>query len=94
MIVKENNNSPELNVLEYMRSISTVLESKQEFATVADWTECWLMQYCIQKYKKAYKKEDGKHYTLCFFESQIAAMIRFFADTVEMIMPQEDDDVR
>lgn len=64
MIVKENNNSPELNVLEYMRSISTVLESKQEFATVADWTECWLMQYCMDikdSTKLEYKKIAEQH---------------------------------
>ena len=35
-------------------------------------------------------KGDGTYYTLCFFESQAAAMIRFFADTVEMIMPPEE----
>ena len=64
MIVKENNNSIEFNVLEYMRSISTVLESKQEYATVADWTECWLMQYCMDikdSTKLEYKKIAEQH---------------------------------
>ena len=41
----------------------------------------------ILKYKKAYKKGDGTHYTLCFFESQAAAMMKFFAKTIRMINP-------
>ena len=74
--------------------ILEVIKESDSFGSMRDRKQAERIIDVIQKYKKAYKKEDGKHYTLCFFESQIAAMIRFFADTVEMIMPQEDDDVR
>lgn len=36
----------DLNVLEYMRSISEVKHDKFQIATVSDWTECWLNHYC------------------------------------------------
>ena len=45
----------------------------------------------IFKYRKAYKRSDGTHYTICFFESQAAAMMKFFAKTVRMIKPLNDN---
>ena len=40
----------------------------------------------IMKYRKPYRRKDGKGYTLCFYESQTALMIKFFALTVRAIM--------
>lgn len=40
-------NSPDFDVLEYMRSLSPVIFSKYKCKTVADWTACWLLHYCI-----------------------------------------------
>ncbi len=35
-----------LNVLEYMRSISEVKHDQFHVATLSDWTDCWLNHYC------------------------------------------------
>ena len=45
----------------------------------------------IFRYRKRHKKGNGSRYTLSFFESQSAALIRFFAKTVRMINPHDPD---
>ena len=71
--------------------ILEVIKESDNFGAMKDKKQAQKIIDLIHKYKKEYKKSDGKHYTLCFFESQIAIMMNFFADTVEMIMPPTDD---
>lgn len=45
MTVKKPDITPDLDVLEYMRSLTPIQDKKYECVTVADWTVCWLLHY-------------------------------------------------
>ena len=94
---KPKKNDPVIHVslhedkLNNLLFILEVIKESDTFGSMKDRKQAEKILDVIHKYKKTYKREDGKHYTICLFESQIAAMIRFFADTVEMIMPPEEN---
>lgn len=44
---KESPNLPQSDVLAYMRSVANAKVQKAEIITVEEWTEFWLMNYCL-----------------------------------------------
>ncbi|MBR5364458.1 MAG: site-specific integrase [Oscillospiraceae bacterium] len=64
MTLKKPENTPDFDVLEFMRSLSPVHNEKYECATVADWTACWLLHYCNElkdSTKLEYQKTIHQH---------------------------------
>ena len=64
MTLKKPENNSDFDVLEFMRSLSPVLNEKYECVTVADWTACWLLHYCNElkdSTKLEYQKTIHQH---------------------------------